>query len=247
MKHRIVPSIVCADRARLAEETRAVVAAGADALHFDVMEVDELTRLALDHGEAQALKRHLRRRDGTAAPLEVHLGVAPLDALVERFVEAGADLLSFHADAATDVERTLRLVRVSGCRTGLAFEPAAPLDALERTIGLVDQVLLMSVHPGYGGQAFIEGSLRLLEQARRLVDAERARSGREIRLAVEGGIHAGNIRRAADAGADTFIVGSAVFGRQGRAAATAALRAALAGTAARTPAEAAEADLAPAA
>jgi ribulose-phosphate 3-epimerase len=228
MKHRIVPSILCADRARLAEEARAAVAAGADGLHFDVMEVDELTRLALGHGEAQALKRHLRRADGTAAPLEVHLGVAPLDALVERFVEAGADLVSFHANAATDVERTLRLIRASGCKAGLAFEPAASLDVLEWVIGQVDHVIVMSVHPGYGGQTFIEGSLRRLEKVRRIVDAEQARSGREVRLAVEGGIRAGNIRRVADAGADTFVVGSAIFGPQSRTAATAALRAALA-------------------
>lgn len=228
MKHRIVPSILCADRARLVDEARAAVAAGADGIHFDVMEADELTRLALGHGEAQALKRHLRRADGTAVPLDVHLGVAPLDALVERFVEAGADLVSFHANAATDVERTLRLIRASGCKAGLAFVPAASLDGLEQAIGQVDLVLLMSVHPGYGGQAFIESSLRKIERARGLVDAERARSGRDIRLAVEGGIQAGNIRRIADAGADTFVVGSAIFGPRSRTAATAALRAALA-------------------
>jgi len=172
----------------------------------------------------QALKKHAAKADGTPVPIDVHLMVQPVDALAQAFAKSGADLVSFHPDASTHVDRTLQLIRAEGCQAGLVFNPASPIDVLEWVIDKVDLVLVMSVNPGFGGQSFIDSALRKVERLRRVIDS----SGRDIRLEVDGGIKADNIRRVADAGADTFVAGSAIFGQKDYKAAIDAMRRALA-------------------
>jgi ribulose-phosphate 3-epimerase len=216
--HRIAPSLLSADFARLGEEVRDVVAAGADWIHFDVMDNHYVPNLTFGPMVCQALRKHC------SVPIDVHLMVQPVDALALAFAQAGADLVSFHPDASTHVDRTLQLIRAEGCQAGLAFNPAAPLDALEWVLDKVDLILIMSVNPGFGGQSFIDSALRKVERARKLIDA----SGRDIRLEVDGGIKVDNIRRVADAGADTFVAGSAIFGQSDYRGVIDAMRASLA-------------------
>ena len=219
----IAPSILSANFARLGAEVDAVLAAGADIVHFDVMDNHYVPNLTVGPLVCAALRQH-----GVKAPIDVHLMVSPVDRIVPDFAAAGATWISFHPEASEHVDRTIALIREHGCRPGLAFNPATPLDWLDYTLDKIDLVLLMSVNPGFGGQQFITGVLPKIAEVRRRVRA----SGREVRIEVDGGIKADNIAAVARAGADTFVAGSAIFGSGDYAATIRALRAGIAAGAA---------------
>ncbi len=201
---RIAPSILSADFARLGEEVDAVLAAGADMVHFDVMDNHYVPNLTIGPLVCEALRKH-----GVTADIDVHLMVKPVDRLIPDFAAAGASWITFHPEASEHIDRSLQLIRDQGCKAGLVFNPATPLSYLKYVMDKVDMVLLMSVNPGFGGQAFIPATLDKLREARTMIDA----SGYDIRLEVDGGIKAENIRAVAEAGADTFVAGSAIFGK----------------------------------
>ena len=202
MTYWIAPSILSADFSRLGEEITNVLAAGADIIHFDVMDNHYVPNLTIGPMVCSALRKY-----GVSAPIDVHLMVSPVDRIIGDFIEAGATYITFHPEASQHIDRSLQLIRDGGCKAGLVFNPATPLEVLKYVMDKVDMVLLMSVNPGFGGQKFIPGTLDKLREARALIDA----SGREIRLEIDGGVNVKNIREIAAAGADTFVAGSAIF------------------------------------
>lgn len=200
---KIAPSILSADFARLGEEVDNVLKSGADIVHFDVMDNHYVPNLTIGPLVCDALRKH-----GVTAPIDVHLMVKPVDRIIPDFAKAGATYITFHPEASEHIDRSLQLVRDSGCKSGLVFNPATPLSYLQYVLDKVDMVLLMSVNPGFGGQSFIPATLDKLREARKMIDA----SGYDIRLEIDGGVKVDNIREIAEAGADTFVAGSAIFG-----------------------------------
>ena len=199
---QIAPSILSADFARLGEEVDNVLAAGADIVHFDVMDNHYVPNLTIGPMVCEALRKH-----GVTAPIDVHLMVSPVDDLIRMFIDAGASYITFHPEASNHIDRSLQLIREGGCKAGLVFNPATPLHYIDHVMDKLDMILLMSVNPGFGGQKFIPGTLDKLREARKRIDA----SGRNIRLEIDGGVKTDNIREIAEAGADTFVAGSAIF------------------------------------
>ncbi|MEP7262682.1 MAG: ribulose-phosphate 3-epimerase [Usitatibacter sp.] len=214
---RLAPSLLSADFARLGDEVRDVIAAGADLIHFDVMDNHYVPNLTVGPLVCEAIKPY------SSVPIDVHLMVKPVDRIIPDFARAGAGIISFHPEASEHIDRTLCLIREQGCKAGLVFNPATPLNYLDHVMDKVDLVLIMSVNPGFGGQSFIASALGKIAEARRRIDA----SGRDIWLEVDGGVKADNIEEIARAGADTFVAGSAIFGDKDRKAAVARMREAL--------------------
>ncbi len=200
--YQIAPSILSANFARLGEEVDQVLAAGADIVHFDVMDNHYVPNLTIGPMVCEALRKH-----GVTAPIDVHLMVSPVDDLIRMFIDAGATYITFHPEASNHIDRSLQLIRDGGCKAGLVFNPATPLHHIDHVMDKLDMILLMSVNPGFGGQKFIPGTLDKLREARKRIDD----SGRNIRLEIDGGVKTDNIREIAEAGADTFVAGSAIF------------------------------------
>jgi ribulose-phosphate 3-epimerase len=223
-EYRIAPSILSADFACLGEEVRAVINAGCDVIHFDVMDNHYVPNLTIGPLVCEAVRPHAKRADGSKVPIDVHLMVKPVDRIVPDFAKAGADIISFHPEASDHIDRTLGLIREHGCKAGLVFNPATPLSYLDYVMDKVDLILIMSVNPGFGGQKFIPAALTKLREARARIE----KSGRDIWLEVDGGVKADNIAEIARAGADTFVAGSAIFGASDYNATVAAMRAELA-------------------
>lgn len=215
----IAPSILTADFARLGEEVDNVIAAGADWVHFDVMDNHYVPNLTIGPMVCKALRKH-----GVTAPIDVHLMVSPVDRLIGDFIEAGASLITFHPEASDHIDRSLQLIRDGGCKAGLVFNPATPLHYLDYVLDKIDVILIMSVNPGFGGQSFLPSALDKLKEARKLID----QSGHDIRLEVDGGVKIDNIREIAEAGADSFVAGSAIFNTDDYKATINAMRAELA-------------------
>ncbi len=220
---RIAPSILSADFARLGEEVAHVIAAGADLIHFDVMDNHYVPNLTFGPMVCQALKPY------ATVPIDVHLMVSPVDDLIQAFATAGADIITFHPEASRHVDRSLGLIQQAGCQAGLVLNPATPVQVLEHVLDKLDMVLLMSVNPGFGGQSFIPQTLPKIRQVKALLDSYQAHSGRKIAIEVDGGIKTDNIAAVAAAGADTFVAGSAIFGQADYAAVISAMRSQLAG------------------